>query len=160
MGLFTKHEKTHFVRDEQGNVTKILHNGKEIDRDELKMKSSEQLMEEYYKKHPEKRLGVKLQRFAGKAGGWIDRNLQPVGGYPTKRTSRKPPKRSTQPISSFSLFGEQPLKQQKQSNQKYAIVGGKAYPIAKQKTSKKKKKSKRKSVFQGFDPMDNWGFMK
>jgi len=57
-----------------------------------------------------------------------------------------------------------PRKKSSGGGKKYAIVGGKAYPIANTKSKGKKKKSKKKYSsgvsMPGFDMMDNWGFMK
>jgi len=145
MGIFTKEEKIHFERDEEGKVIRTTSNGREYQPESPKLKSSKQLEKEYYKEHPKKQSGVRSVKAGKRAGGWIDRNLQPVGGYPPGRSPKV--RRKPQKIE-FGLGFGSPAKTKTPSKKKYIIRGGKAYPIA---GSSKKKKSKR-----DFDPFDKW----
>ena len=46
------------------------------------------------------------------------------------------------------------------TSKKYAVIGGKAYPVASIGKKKKKRKRSSSSGFRGFDMTDNYGFMK
>jgi len=79
------------------------------------------------------------------------------GGYSTSNNFN--------PFGSSFDSGMKPMKhpKSKSSKTKYAVVGGKAYPVV--GTGKKKKKSSKKKRSSGlgmggFDMTDNWGFMK
>lgn len=51
MGLFRKESKTTFVRDSRGRVIQVSRDGRDITH-EPRWKSSRQLEDEYYRKHP------------------------------------------------------------------------------------------------------------
>ena len=163
MGLFTREEKTHFERDEEGRVVKVerTRNGQPVSNEEAEMKSSKQLEREYYKEHPQEK--HKTARKVISIGKSIDKRI-------VNYNRRNPPSRvryvkySTKnnynPIGSTFDMGLTPMRKpkMKKPKTKYHVVKGKAYPIAGTGKKKKKKKSSRKTS-GGFDIMDNWGFM-
>lgn len=134
MGLFTKKGRTHFERDEKGNVVRIEYEG-----DQPKPKSVyKQLEQKYYEEHPKESPRYKRQQQIKKAGAWLDRNIQPVGGYPSQRRKKTS---SGSRLTSMSDYGfGRPSQKQKKPKTKYVIRSGKAYPIAKQKQKKSTKK--------------------
>ena len=158
MGIFgRKKETTHFERDTEGRVVQVTRNGQEVDPQELRMKTSEQLEREYYNKHPEKRhptmrkIGSGLAKVDKKIVKYNQtRNImyrkQPIqrGGYS--------PRGNANPFGSMFDTGmpHLPRSQKKKSKVKYKVIGGKAYPIA---GTGSKKKSKKKSTRRktGFD---------
>jgi len=160
MGLFTKRESTRIERDEEGRAT--LTRAKEphgraavkemfrrpVDRRELT--HEEQFPKRIQPAFVRQRRKERLVKTIKATDKWVGRNLQPIGGYPSR------PGRSRRRANTMD-FGMQPIrKPRRQTN--YAVVGGKAYPIAGKK--KKKKKSTKKRAGHSFDIMDNWGFMK
>jgi len=179
MGLFTKEEKTEFIRDEEGRVIGTRRYEKQkgewiethapSESSEPKWKSTKQLHEEYYAKHPEKRHPT--LRKVGHGFKRLDttivkynrtRNIlmQPQRKFTPHKSS--PTHNNYNPFGSMFDMGMQPMKKpKKKSKPKYTVISGKAYPIA--GTDKKKGKKKRRSTgFGGFDPMniDNYGFFK
>lgn len=50
-GYRMKKEKIHYVRDNEGKIICIIRNGFYVNLSTLKMKTSQQLLDEYYKKH-------------------------------------------------------------------------------------------------------------
>jgi hypothetical protein len=188
MGLLNifraKESHTHFERDDEGNVISVEHSGDEPKRGLFRSRTpvSDKFEKEYYEKHPEKRLGNRL-RSAGKSfDKHVVSKLQPVN---MGRVSR-PPRRSSYRVhenynpvgsmfdkgisfdsSSIMFSGPGVRKKHKSGGHKggggkrFAVVGGKAYPIVGSGKKKKGKKSRvSKYGFGGFDMMDNWGFMK
>lgn len=172
MGLFRKKEKTHFERDPEGRVIQVTRNGKDVDKQELKMKTGRQLEQEYYKAHPEKRhptlrkIGAGMERLDKRI---VDYN-KTSNIMSSQRSMRRPVQRSVvkKPYSTrdnYNPFGTlfdtgmpKPKQKKPSSRAKYAVVGGKAYPIAGTGTKKttKKKSTKRKQRFD--DPFDNMGW--
>ena len=156
MGLFRKKETTHFERDEEGRVIQTTRNGQEVDTQELKMKTSRQLEQEYYRKHPEKRHPT-----LKKIGAGVSKLDKKIVEYNRRRSVsfdfNPPSNRNANPFGSMFDTGMPRSKpKKKKSKVQYKVIGGKAYPIAgtghKKKT--KKKSTKRKTGF-GFDPFDN-----
>lgn len=165
MGLFRKKETTHFERDEEGRVVQVTRNGQEVDPQELKMKSTEQLEREYYVKHPERRHPTLTKIGHGMAK--VDKRIveynrtrnimyskQPIqhGGYSSRNNYN--------PFGSLFDTGitGMPRKKKKPKTQ-YKVIGGKAYPIASTMPKKKtKKKKSTRHIIQGFgpDPFKSW----
>jgi len=186
MGLFTKKERVHFERDEEGNVIRMTRNGKEVQpvqpepkpEPQPKYKSTEQLHKEFYAKHPEEmpwrerrkkekaifreefnKARIARIRQQGKQAGSTtlsDRLNRMIG---TSGTGYKT-KNNYNPIGSMFDSGMPGISRKKGSKKKYTVISGKAYPIA--GTGKKKKKKRKSTGFGGFDPMnmDNYGFFK
>lgn len=169
MGLFRKKETTHFERDEEGRVVSVTRNGQEIDSQDLKMKTSGQLEQEYYKSHPEK-----CHPTLRKIGAGMERLDKRIVGY-NKTSNIMNPQRTRQPIQrsvvrqpystrdNYNPFGTmfdtgmKKPKQKTSSKTKYAVVSGKAYPIAStvpKKSTKKKPTKSRKQSF--YDPFESW----
>jgi len=101
----------------------------------------------------------------------LDMGVNRILGPPSKqRSSGYSTRNNFNPFGSSFDTGMTPMKhpksKSKSSKTKYAIVGGKAYPIAgigkkkKKKSSKKKKRSSSGLGMGGFDMTDNWGFIK
>ncbi len=168
MGLFKKKEKTHFERDEEGRVVQVTRNGQDVDAQELKMKTGQQLEQEYYSKHPEKKhptlkkIGAGMQRVDRKIVQYNRRSnimnpqrtqqARPVQGF-----SFNPPGRSNaNPFGSMFDTGQPGLKKKKKPKIQYKIIGGKAYPIASTMPKKKSKKEKSKQRRQRLN--DSFGF--
>ncbi|GAG86646.1 unnamed protein product [marine sediment metagenome] len=166
MGLFKKKETTHFERDAEGQVIQVTRNGQDVDADELKMKSTRQLEQEYYKKHPEKKhptmrkIGAGVSKLDKKVVNYNRRsnimNPQRTGRSGPSFTFSSPGRGNANPFGSMFDTGQPRPKKKKQGKTKYAVVSGKAYPIAEtghKKTKKKSNKHRKKSI--GFDPFDN-----
>lgn len=138
LDLFVKRDHTHFERDETGRVIRVIRNGKDV-TNEPKWKSTEQLLKEYYKKHPKKSILDKLAS-AGKAIDKVLSNMQPI----------------TLP-KEYDLFGTTPPPSKtRRPKKRYVIRDGVAYPVATRK--KRSSKGKKKSTSE-FDPFDNWGLL-
>lgn len=166
MGLFTKRERIHFERDEEGRAVmtrEVEPRGiaavketfrRPVDRRELTYE--EQFPKEIQPEFVRKRRAEKLISTSKKVDAWIGRNIQPIGGYPAKgRMGRRySTKNNLNPFGQLFDTGVTPMRKPQQPS--YAIVGGKAYPIAKKK--KKKKKSTRRRAGSDYDMFDNWGF--
>lgn len=157
MGLFRKKEKTHFERDPEGRVIQVTRNGQDVDVQELKMKTGRQLEQEYYKVRPEKRhptlrkIGDGMERLDKRI---VQYNRRTNIMNPQRISSRSPyTKHSTKdnynPFGTLFDTGMPKSKQKKPSGAKYAVVGGKAYPIA--SMMKSKKKTKKKTSRKSFD---------
>lgn len=122
MSLFTKKESHHYVRDEAGNVTKVMiESDKPLFGRKPKKKSVfKQLEKQYYQQHPEETRSYKVKESLKKAGQRLDKYADDYAkshGYPTKKKGSKKQKPKTQ----------------------YHIKGGKAYPIAKPPAQKKQR---------------------
>ena len=162
MGLFTRKTRTHFERDEAGNVISVTRNGQDV-TDQRGWKSSEQLEREYYQAHPEekhktlRRMGSIIKTVDDKIVAYNRRNT-PIKPFSPRRSS--PTYRNYNPIGSMFDTGLKPMRtrQTAKSRAKYTVIGGKAYPIAGSK-KKSKRKSARRKTSSGFD-MDSWGFFK
>lgn len=166
MGIFSKEEKIHFERDEEGNVIRMTRNGHEVQPEPM-MKPSKQLEKEYYIKHPEERHPTlrKIGHGAKRVDAAIvkyNRTRNPLMQPQRKFTPRKktPAHQNFNPFGSTFDTGMPNMPRKKSGGKKYHIVGGKAYPIA--GTGKKKKKKRRSSGLGGFnfDSMDNYRFFK
>ena len=173
MGLFRKKETTHFERDEEGKVIQTTRNGQEVEPQELKMKTSEQLEQEYYSKHPEKKhptmkkIGAGVSKLDKKIVDYNrrgnrlttqqTRQPRPVGSF----TFSNPGRSNANPFGSMFDTGIQKPKKKKTGKTKYTVVGGKAYPIAGTGSKKKSKKKSTKHKRPGFsfDPFDNRGWL-
>ena len=172
MSLFKKKESTHFERNEAGEVIQTTRNGQQVDPEELKMKSSRQLEQEYYSKHPERRHPTLTK--IGRGAAVLDKKIVAYNRRsnimnPQRTTQRRsvsftsnPPSRSNaNPFGNMFDTGMPKIKKKKSSSSKvqYKIINNKAYPIAGTGSSKKKKSTRRRAS-GGYDMMDNWGFMK
>lgn len=146
MGLFKKKEN----RD-----------GRPVDREEMKMKSGQQLQQEYYSKHPEKKYPT-----LKKIGGGLSKLDKKVVQY-NRRSNIMNPRRTrpARPVTGFSFnppsssnvnpFGSRVKASKKKKHKvQYKIIGGKAYPIA--STMKKKKQTKHRHKLD--DPFDFSGW--
>lgn len=141
MGLldrFRKEEKVHFVRNEDGEVTRVTRNGHDVDYKESGWKSTRQLEREYYQKHPEKRLTSRVV----KAGRSFDKavlsKMKPID-MSYSRGERGRTRYSVK--NNYNPFGSM-------------FDSGMNYNIAPIRMKKSKNKVRK------FDMMDNWGFMK
>ncbi len=162
-----KVEKTHFVRDEAGNVIKVERSGDSRTpvsdkllsqvKQEKKLKKLEWKQQQkvaYDKAFKKARIerikkqgrsagsitfSDRLNNFSQPSNYQIHNNYNPFGNmFDTGMKYKSKPSKSN-------------------SSKKYTIIGGKAYPIAGTKSKKKKKKS---SSSKGYDMFDNWGYMK
>jgi len=140
--LFVKRDHTHFERDETGRVIRVIRNGKDV-TNEPKWKSTEQLLKEYYEKHPKKSMFSKLVS----VGKTIDKKV----------LSKMQPITPSKGYDLFDLFFSSPpsTTRKSKSRRRYVIRGGVAYPVA----TRKKRSSKRKRRSETFDPFDNWGLL-
>ena len=152
MGLFSKKkEHLHYERDEEGKVVRVIKNGvdateqKVEQASEPKYKSTKELMNEYYAKHPKKK-PVPISKKLVKVGKTIDRRV----------LSKMSP---IDPAAIYGFGGTSSRGSQRKSSKskQYHIQGGIAYPIARKKKSKKKK-TRRTSGMGNFDIFDNQGF--
>ena len=140
LDLFVKRDHTHFERDETGRVVRVIRNGKDV-TNEPKWKSTEQLLKEYYEKHPKKSIFSKLVS----VGKTIDKKV----------LSKMQPITPSKGYDLFDLFfSSPPSTTRKKSRRRYVIRGGVAYPVA----TRRKRTSKRKKS-ETFDPFDNWGLL-
>jgi hypothetical protein len=94
---------------------------------------------------------------------WYD-SLQSIGTNPPSRVHRSSGKAGSYSSSVDALFGTgtnygSSHKKNSGGGKHYAVVGGKAYPVASRSKKKHKKHSRSNSGFGGFDMMDNWGFL-
>jgi len=169
MGFWKKESKTHFRRDEKtGKVLDVYRSGDEPRKSKSKTPVSNALMKKYYEEHPEKtrkakagRIGKKILDTSTGIGKRIDKYAVNYAKS-QQRSSGKPlpPLGSYSVRNNFNPFGDtfdrgQPRQKKKsQPSTKYAIVGGKAYPIAGTGKKKKKTQSKRRK----HDPNDPFSF--
>ena len=121
MGIFTKREKVHFERDDEGRVIETTHNGipenetqyervgrqgesvrVHVDPEYRKAKTGRELEQEFYKKHPEK----KYPTFK-KIGSGLSKLDKKVVDY-NKRSNIMNPQRTSRRQSSFISFGFTP----------------------------------------------------
>lgn len=172
MGWFTKKETTHFERDEAGKVVRTTRNGEDVTREvrKPKWKSEKQLMQEYYEKHPEKkhptlkRIGGGLAKLDKKVVKYNQgKNIMSSGYHPSRKSPAHDNYNPFGNLFDTGMSRPKTVKKQSKTTAKYAVVGGKAYPIAdsgKKKKGKKKSKSKASFGFGGFDSMDSMGFFK
>ena len=164
MGIFRKEETTHFERDESGKVVSVTRNGQEVEPEEIKRKSTDQLLKEYYQKHPEKK-HPGFTRLVG-AAKRVDKVVVNFNrrSNPMMRTKPMQPKRQYSVDNNYNPFGSmfdmgmqtmtrKTKKPKTSSKTKYTVIGGKAYPIA--GTSGKKKKKSRKKP-KPYDPFKEW----
>jgi len=172
MGLFKKKEKTHFERDEEGRVVQVTRNGQDVDMEETKMKSAKQLEQEYYKKHPEKhyptvkKIGRGMQSLDKKIVDYNKRSniMNPQRSrISSQRYIPRGRKGDYNPFGNLFDMGMSPMsrsrvqQKKKKSDKQYAIIKGKAYPIASTIKSKKSKSKKRKYKLN--DPFDFSGWL-
>ena len=187
MGLFEKRESMHFVRDEAGKVVDVERSNGNGNGGNGNWKSSKQLESEYRKTHPSrwdkyKERRVEERRVYDKAFSKAKEKAitRRAGRVASERFSATPMERVDRLLSGFTFsppgggnanpfgsrfdsgLGKPKVKHPKgKGKTQFAVVGGKAYPIAKSVGKKKKKgKSSSSSRGGGFDMMDNWGFMK
>jgi len=132
------------------------------------MKTGRQLERQYYKEHPEKKHPTmkKIGRGLMSAGKTLDKKVvdynrrnQGVGSYRPHRSSSS--HQNYNPFGSmFDTGMKPPTRRKKTSRTKYAVVGGRAYPVGPKKQKKKKKKRKTNSFgySSGFDMFDNKGW--
>ena len=174
MGLFTKKTRTHFERDEAGNVTSMTRNGEPYDP---RMKTSEQLEREHRTTHPTRWDKYRERRTREREAyreGWEEARMKRITqggrragsttitdrldnfskGFSMPRSSGYSTRNNYNPFGSVFDTGVKPMKRSKSksSTKKYVIRGGKAYPIAGSKKTKSKKHSKKRSD----DPFNNW----
>lgn len=171
MGIFSKRESTHIKRDEEGKAVMTREEEprgiaavretfrRPVDRQELT--HEEQFPKNIQPAFVREKRAKQLISTGKKVDAWIGRNIQPIGGYPQRRTSARQStgrkystKNNLNPFGPAFDRGVTPMRKPKQPN--YAIVRGKAYPIAGKK--KKKSKSRSKRAGSGYDMFDNWGF--
>jgi len=161
MSFWKKESKTHFVRNEAGEVIEVKHSGDEPKGAPV----SKALMKQHYEKHPEERPSAKAKkRIGGAVKAFDDYSKNYAKSHQGSRQS--PSGRPQPPLGSYSFTGNaNPFgtmfdsgipkpKKKPQSSKKYAIVGGKAYPIAGVDKKKKKTKSKRRK----HNPNDPFSF--
>lgn len=156
MGFFRREQHTKIVRDEQGNVLRLEKTGDRMG--ESRTPVSDKLMEQQprQKKKPSRLIG-----FAKKVDNAIvnyNRDRNPLYGKP--HNVKKPSRSNANPFSSvFDTGMSYPKKKSSKPKTQYVIVGGKAYPKGKTKTSKaKKRKTRRSNDPFDFDMFDNWRF--
>jgi len=160
MGIFTKKTNTSFKRNEAGEVIDVerTENKPLFGKKKSRTPTFDALEKKYYEQHPEETTSYKTKK-AGKKlldafDTWAD-------NYNKNQKKTRKTTRSTQ-------------------KQKYVIKGGKAYPIARQRTNKRKTQrpqikpftmddfydpfdtgntqKKKKGKKMGFDIFDNSGF--
>lgn len=176
MGLFRKKQQVHFERDDKGRVVsthrsgdierpsqQLLAQGKaekrqrRLEKRERQREARRQYQIEYEKARHQaiitrkrregRRAGsvAPIDRLAGLGGmsSYSTRgNYNPFGSmFDTGMPYRKPYKSGT-----------------KRKPKQYAVVGGKAYPVATPSTPRKKKPKRKKT--SGMDMFDNYGFFK
>jgi len=183
MGLFTKREKIHFERDEEGKVINVQ---RDNHVDEPKYKSSRQLEREYYEKNPEKAPFLERKRQERKIYEKEKKEVRKVYREELSKARINRAKKAGRRAGSItfndrlnnlsrgfsfpssygtrmnynpfgSMFDTGLNKQVRKNKTKYTIVNNKAYPIAKSSKKRKKKSSSRSA--SGFDITDNWGFL-
>lgn len=188
MGLFTKREKTVYV-DEEGNLldeprhlVETRHGWREktagdrfleearlekqlarkTRREERKVRRVE--VSKAFEESRHKAQVIRARREGGRAGSMsmgdrfnrVSKSFNMGSPHSTRNNAN--------PFGSlFDTGMDRPKashKTSKKQSKKYAVVGGKAYPIAGRKKSGKKKKGKISSGYGDWDMLDNHGFMK
>jgi len=173
MSWWKKESKTHFVRNtETGKVIDVYRSGDEPRESRSKTPVSNALMKQYYEKHPEERPSAKAKKRIGKVAASIDsyaqryaKSHQGARQPPTRRSSGSPQlplgaysfRNNFNPIGSTFDRGRPKQSRKPQASKKYAIVGGKAYPIA-GTSKKKKKKTKSGGKRRKYNPNDPFDF--
>lgn len=180
MGFWTKTERMAH-RDEHGNVVVDEHRpsvreaAKQWEREHRKpsrfgerlqayreqsKRSKAEYRQEFAKAYRESRL--KRARESGRKAGsvtWSDR-LSNMASTSHPRRQYKPAAPFRDNYNPFGSMFDTGLPYRKHSaksqSTRYAVVGGKAYPVA---GGSKKKKKRRSDGFGGFDIADNWGFI-
>ena len=151
MGLFRKESKTHFERDKEGRVVKITQETPRrriferkplLPKEDKPLTREEQFPKEIQPEYVRQRRVKQLVSTGKKVDAWIGRNIQPIGGYPSKSVKRK----SYSIKDNYNPFG--------------SIFDTGMKPMGMPKTTRKKKTTARKKTPFGFDLTDNWGFMK
>jgi len=155
MGLFRKESQTRFLRNEAGEVVDVVRGGDKPARSlgerlgdrRSRTPVSDSLLSQ--QKPSEKKTSFTNRFVAGAKR--ID------SGIVKYNRTRNPMRGNYNPFGSMFDSGQnyKERKPRSSSSKKYAIVGGKAYPIAGSKKKKSKSKRRRSS---GFDMFDNWGF--
>ena len=141
MGFFKKKESTHFERDEEGKVIQTTRNGQEVDPQDLKMKTSRQLEQEYYSKHPEKKHPT-IQRI-GRGAAVIDKKIV---NYNRTRNIMNP-QRKSRPRPGVNF-----VPRQSRPSPSNANPFGNMFDMGMRKIKNKNTKLKKRL---GFDPFDN-----
>ena len=168
MGIFRKESKTHFVRDEAGKVIEVQSSGDKPRNGIFRDRSPvyHKLEKEHYEAHPKESPRYKRQQRIERIGKAAKRIDKAVVGYNRNRNIMRPgtkqyssysPRNNYNPIGGmFDMGMSRPSRPRKKTSKtKYAVVGGRAYPIA--GTGKKsKKKTKRKST-KSYDPFNAFG---
>lgn len=148
----------------------------DVEREEARQERREQKRAERtaYREEFRKARIARMRTEGKRAGGttWSDRleNFsKSVGPAPTKQRRSRPvkyyssysPQRNYNPLGSMFDTGMNYGRPHKKTmgGKRFAVIGGKAYPIAGKKKGKRKKKSPGFGI-GGFDIADNWGFMK
>jgi len=175
-----KEEHVHFERDDSGRVTSVQRSGDvetyHIGSGETYTRGAtpafDKLMAQSPRKSSMRSKAVDVGRRIDKAIVKYNRtsnplrgNHNPFGSMFDSGMNRPSAKRYSirnnyNPFGSMFDTGMSTRKPKKKTTgTRYAVVGGKAYPIAgsKKKTSKKKTRSR---GYGGFDLIDNWGFFK
>lgn len=146
MSIFRKKTRTHFERDKAGRITSVTRTGDvgtpiydslkgqvktTLKESKKKRKDRRQIYSEEYEKAAHKELKAKAKRKAKAkyTGGGIASGF--ASGF------------GLQPVPS-----SYPRTRKKKARKKYAVVGGKAYPLAqkKRKTTKSKPKKQSKNI--------------
>jgi len=151
---FEKKETVHFERDQSGRVTDTYRNGK-YEEPQPRMKPVRQLEQEYY--------AEKKKQRSQRPAMFSPLNRIDVVPVPYQRRAPRSPsfkpyrpsKNDRNPFGRMFDMGMPNAPRMKTPKTKYAVVGGKAYPIA---GSSSKKKKKKKDNLLGFDMLgNNWG---
>lgn len=164
MGIFKKESSVKF-RDKEGRpLDEPVRTGDEPRSGIFRGRSPiyRKLEQEHYKEHPKESPRYKRQQRIERIGKVAKRIDKAIVNYNRNYNPQRSRHSSYSPGSNYNPIGNmfdtgmsKPRK--KTSKTKYAVVGGKAYPIADKK--KKKKKSKRSYGMDSFDPVgNNWGF--
>ena len=179
MGFWKKESKTSFVRNEAGKVVEVKRSGDQPRSSGTPV--SDALMKQHYEKHPEQRPGTKAKKRIGGIVTSFDnyaknyaKNHQPPKSRAKQHSSSVKSGKAKPPLGMYSFSGNSnpfgdmfdsgmsssPRQKRKtQSSKKYAIVKGKAYPIA--GSGKKKKKTGSKTGGKRrkkYDPNDPFSF--
>jgi len=176
-----KEEHVHFERDSSGRVTNVqrsgdvetYHTGSGETFTRGATPVSDRLMAQRPRKPSIRRKAVDVaQRIDrgivkyNRTGNPMRGNYNPIGnrfdsGMNRPSAKRYSPRNNYNPFGSMFDTGMNVRKpsSKKKTTGRYAIVGGKAYPIVGGK-KKSKPKKKQGSGFGGFDLTDNYGFFK
>ena len=151
MGLFTKERKYHVVetKDIAGKVTRRLVPSDEPTRRYEEKIHLEEMEKEYRKKHP--KTSGRFVKGLIETGKRVDKAIVNYNRNYNPHRSGSGGGSNYNPFGSFFDTGMEPIKpRRKKTTKKYIVKGGKAYPIA--RTKKHRKKRKRE-----YDPFD-WGW--